>query len=875
MIGTTIAHYRITEKIGEGGMGEVYRATDTKLIRDVALKILPEQFAADSQRMTRFQREAEILASLDHSNIGAIYGIEDVGKTKALVLQLIEGPTLADRIAHGPIPMEEALPIALQIAEALEAAHEKGVIHRDLKPANIKITPEGQVKVLDFGLAKAMEDDPKPSPDMSESPTLSLAATQVGVILGTAAYMSPEQVRGAPVDRQTDVWAFGCVLFEMLAGEKAFSGSDFTAVVRADPQWDLLTGVTVRLSRLLARCLAKEPRQRWHHIADVRLELAQIRADGTNENVPSSPADARMPRRAYVWTATALVAGAALTAFLGFYPTSNSQPTRLLKFDFAWQGHLRPWDGPAVSSDGTMVVYRNSGMLWIRDLDDTRPRKLEGTEGGGQPFWSPDGNSIGYFTNRHLHKVPTTGGPSTTLCRLPADFWGGAFWTDNGRILIGQGPKGIFEVAEHGEVPRLVLEPAAEYGDKWLYWPRLLPDGHSLMFVSLKEDGTSEIAVVSSGDRISVVQHPEFLSWPSFAATGHIVYERGASTPRGVASVSIWALPFDGNELTRIGEPFQIVPEGTSPTVSSTGMLTYRSRPTTQNSLVWVNRDGVVRQTIGRPQDLIRNPSIAPDGSRVAVEGVDTSGFDIWIHDDSRGTKQRLTSDLSENRQPVWAPDGHRIAFGSAGSVFLCDVSSGAQPEKLISVDAVEEIYLDWSQDGEHLIFHYMPRDQSHRDIWQVSLFDNAQPMPLVRSPGDQTLPQISPDGRHVLYQSSEAGNYLPDVFLVEFPGGGNKRQVSIAGGTHARWSPDGDELFYVDPANNLVAVSFDAETATLGRAVPLFRSADVDTDLSRNLLSFLYDVGPGADRFVVVQSPGGGRVMVVENWIREFAERQ
>ncbi len=436
MVGTTISHYKVLEKIGEGGMGEVYRATDTKLNRDVALKILPQQFASDSQRMARFQREAEVLASLDHPNIGQIYGIEEAGQTKALVLQLIEGPTLAERIAQGPIPVEEALKIALQMAEGLEAAHEKGVIHRDLKPANVKITPEGQVKILDFGLAKALEGETPPDSSLSQSPTLTAAATQAGVILGTAAYMSPEQARGKPVDKRADIWAFGDVLFEMLTGRRTFEGEDVTdtlaSVLKSDPEWKALSAETPAVVRgLLKRCLMRDVQQRLRDIGEARITIEEYLADPSDAMVqPIGDAFQTPPRRTPPWVVATFV----LTAIVAIIVTWNLRPTEprpVARFHHELpDGQVftsRDRSVVAVSSDGSKIVYVANRQLYLRNLDQKEARPIQGTdENPSNPFFSPDGEWVAYLSrqNFQLKKIPIGGGgpvpesPSTRYGRL-------------------------------------------------------------------------------------------------------------------------------------------------------------------------------------------------------------------------------------------------------------------------------------------------------------------------------------------------------------------------------------------------------------------------------------------------------------------------
>ncbi len=501
MVGTTISHYKVLEKIGEGGMGEVYRATDTKLNRDVALKILPEQFASDSQRMGRFQREAEVLASLDHPNIGQIYGIEEAGQTKALVLQLIEGPTLADKIAQGPIPVEDALKIALQMAEGLEAAHEKGVIHRDLKPANIKITPEGQVKILDFGLAKALEGE-VPVADLSQSPTLTQAATQQGVILGTAAYMSPEQAKGRTIDKRTDIWAFGCVLYEMLTGRQVFAAKDVSTVLARvldrEPDFTPLpANLHPRLRDLLRRCLQKDAKLRYHDIADVRLDIQETLADPSGVLVqPTGDVVQAPPRRILLWVAAILVS--ILIAGVAAWNLKPEVPGPVSRFS-----HVLP-EGQTfinigrtvvtVSPDGSRIVYVANGQLYVRAMDALDATPISGTdELSRTPFFSPDGQWVGYSSGRdqQLKKIAVRGGAPVTLSGTERPF-GAPVWGTDDTIVWAQS-EGIMRVSANGGTPEVLIA-----GDSDLVLPQMLPDGESVLLSRGPDQPASGEVVVHS-----------------------------------------------------------------------------------------------------------------------------------------------------------------------------------------------------------------------------------------------------------------------------------------------------------------------------------------------------------------------------------------
>jgi eukaryotic-like serine/threonine-protein kinase len=626
------------------------------------------------------------------------------------------------------------------------------------------------------------------------------------------------------------------------------------------------------LQWIIEKCLQKDPAARYQHSSDLVVDLrAASESSSESSAIRKKTSESKIDwKRLGVIVATAFICGIAVTWILTSIGQQKAPRPPLVAFDFPYKSQIRPWDGPAISPDGTMIVYRDSGTLWIRDLDSLAPRKLEGTEGAGQPFWSPRSDSIAYFTQSQLYKISKAGDGISALCRLPYELWGGGYWSTKGTILFGQGPGGIYEVDEQGGQPRQILKP--EKSESWLYWPSLLPESKKLMYVSLKQDNSSEIVVQTAGKRISVIKRTEFITWATYSRTGHILYQLGSSTQRGIASFSIWALPFDPAKLSKTAEPFQAVSDGMAPTVSSGGTLVYRTRPDRKNRLVWVDRQGKVLGAIGQPQAVIRDPSISPDGQRVAAEGADAnSGFDIWIHD-SRGTKERITSEFADRRHPAWSPSGDQIAFDSGGSIYVQPLDQSSDAKKILPLGAVEEIFLNWSHSGQTLLYDFLSPNRSNRDIWYLHPPVAKNGIPLVQTPADETLPQISPNEHFVLYQSTESGGYLPDIFAVRFPDGKGKTKISISGGTHPRWSPTGNEIFYVDADDSLVAVSVTADLK-LGQPRRLFTSEEVGSDLSLDTLSYVYDVGPKAEHFVVVQMPTGGRIAVVQNWLEGSAK--
>ena len=711
MVGKTISHYKVLEKIGEGGMGEVYRATDTKLNRDVALKILPERFASDSQRMGRFQREAEVLASLDHPNIGQIYGIEEAGQTKALVLQLIEGPTLADKIAQGAIPVEDTLKIALQIAEGLEAAHEKGVIHRDLKPANIKITPEGQVKILDFGLAKALEGD-APDSSLSQSPTLTHAATQAGVILGTAAYMAPEQARGHAVDKRTDIWAFGCVLYEMLSGKVAFPGDDITdilaAIVRAEPVWSALPdGSHPRLRESLERCLEKDPKTRWHHIADVRIDIERIQADTTGLLQPANQTTPRTWRRLLPWAAgvAGVILAALLTNALVESPPGTTDRLTRLTVTLPPDQRLAGRRPLALSPDGSQLVYTSSigdqPRLYLRPLDQYEASLIPGTEGAENPFFSPDGQSVGFFANGQMKTVPLAGGLPSSLAAAPWSW--GATWSEDGWIIYSPTVNsGLWRVSEDGGPAEQLTQPDfADTGYGHTY-PQYLPDGRTVLFSiwGHVDDGKAlfSAAVLS----LDTMQWEPILSSGavSYVPTGHLLFKSAGER-------QLLATPFDLSSLSpganRVGVLADIFSYpgggGYSFSNSSNGTLAYLPLDPPER-LVWVDRQGGT-EPLEFPAGRYVVPRLSPGGERVAVLEM-TGDRGTWrVIDILSGTPTTIPQDTN-TLSILWMPNGRNMAFSSnrAGSwdIYSIDVDSGTEAEELL-VKEFDQFPDSWSPD--------------------------------------------------------------------------------------------------------------------------------------------------------------------------------
>ncbi|MDA2935289.1 protein kinase [Acidobacteria bacterium AH-259-D05] len=885
MVGTSISHYKILEKIGEDGMGEVYRATDTKLNRDVALKILPEQFASDSQRMGRFQREAEVLASLDHPNIGQIYGIEEAGQTKALVLQLIEGPTLAERIAQGPIPVEDALKIALQIAEGLEAAHEKGVIHRDLKPANIKITPEGQVKILDFGLAKALEGD-APESSLSQSPTLTNAATQARVILGTAAYMSPEQARGKPVDKRVDVWAFGVVLYEMLTGKHTFEGEDISltlaAVMKDEPRWEALPVRTPEaIRRLLRRCLQKDLDQRFRDIGYSRIEIEEALTAPTTEIPAAATTVSARPswRQAAPLVVAALIAGAILSAITAWSLRSSTVNGPLLHLTVALSedeqlaglGLMSPL---AVSPNGSDIVYvatrDGTQQLFLRTLDSLEARPISGTEGGAGPFFSPDGQSVGFFAENQLKRVSIAGGRPTVLA--PATNGRGGSWGSDGQIIYARrrGDDGLEQVSDSGGEPDLLTTPDSDKGEGAHRFPQHLPGGKVILFTvgtgGSWDDALIVVQRLDTGARKILIEGG---SDARYVRTGHLVYVRAGT---------LMVAPFDPDQLEVTGPPIAVV-EGVMPSrgitgaafvgFSELGWLAYvpGTAQATERKLAWVDREGKGQALPVAPQPY-RIPSLSPDGQRVAVEIDQGNQQDIWVYDITREALTRLTFEGS-NQSPAWTPDGRKVTFRSdrAGphNLFWKSGDGSGATERLTTSEQ-QQWESSWSPDGQFLAF-YSDSSDSGYDIWFISLAGEREPQLFLQTEFNEQFPKFSPDGRWLAYVSNESGRN--EVYVRPFPKAEEgKWQISTEGGTLPVWARSGRELFYRGD-NKMMAVDIETGSSlTPGKPRLLFDVTPVDA-------SATFDVTPDGQHFLMIQAgeqqEKANQIHVITNWFEEL----
>lgn len=857
--GTQLGPYEIRGPLGAGGMGEVYRALDTQLDREVAVKVLPPALANDSERLTRFDREAKILAALNHSNIAAIYGLEKFDGGRALVMELVPGANLAERLQSGPFAPDDALRVARQIAEALEAAHEKNVVHRDLKPGNIMITPAGVIKVLDFGLAAVASPTPPAPGDPMNSPTLTMGMTQTGVIMGTASYMAPEQAAGSPVDRRADIWSFGVVLWEMLTGKRLFQGDSvahtLADVLRAPIDFERVPAGPIR--RLLKRCLDRNLKTRLQSIAEARIAIDEI-LTGADEPAPAPPATSKRN-----WLPWALAGFAALStialAAIHFREAPPAAPLRSLAlaapegadFDFG-----NPYALPAISPDGSRIVFGARGkdgkrQLWLRRLDSSASQPLPGTENAALPFWSPDSRWVAFGQERKIKKIDTQGGPPVPVTEIQGIFRGGA-WNKDGVMVLNTGSGGALRVSAAGGIATPLIQTPA-------YAPQFLPDGrHFLYFndaklylASLEEPGKPGRMVAQTQSSASFSQ-------------GFLLFVRDGT---------LMAQPFDPTRLETTGEATPVaegIPVYTTAsrlipvTVSSSGVLVCLQSSGSLSHLVWRDRHGASLGNLGEPLEEPGNVVLSPDGKSAVVAISSSSGQDLWIFDTARGIPTRFTSEPPRNREPVWTPDGKTIYFESdrkkPGAYDLYrKAANGSSAEELvaegISAGGV-------SPDGQRLIVTVGRGGLPYIATFSLPLSSgNAEPTPFIKTQFSATRPSFSPTGKWVVYTSTESGQ--SQVYAAPYPGPGGKRPISPAAGTQARWSRNGKEIFYVTPEGALMAAAVAESNGTLeiGKVEKLFDYVPTNRGV-------LYDTIDGQKFLVADDGTSASRPLtVLENW--------
>jgi serine/threonine protein kinase/Tol biopolymer transport system component len=879
-IGTQLGSHEITALLGKGGMGEVYRARDLKLKREVAIKILPEEFSGDEDRVSRFQREAEVLASLNHPNIANIYDLEEENGSRYLVLELVEGETLAERIARGSVPVEEALRISVQICEGLEAAHERGIVHRDLKPGNVKLTPDGKVKILDFGLAKAMAHAPAGA-TLSNSPTL-LSGTIGGMILGTAAYMAPEQARGREADQRSDIFSLGCVLYEMVFGRQAFQGEDVSdvlaSVMKLEPEWSgFPADLNLRLLELTRRCLAKDRKKRWYAAGDVREELEAISARPHDRSVEAERSTTRQPIRKLVFIIGIVAVIAGLSGFGIAYLNQTPADSAAIRFSvlppdkaaFVLQFAM----SHAISPDGRMLAFiaadsTGKRLLWVRPLDSLIAHAIAGTDDTTNAFWSPDSRTIGFYSPQgKMKKVDVGGGPPQTICDCSAF---GATWGREGVILFGDNSSAVIErvsAAGGRPAPVTALDKSRQETNHRL--PYFLPDGKHFLYLGVSPQVENTAVYVGSVDSKETKRLFAANSIAMYAPPGYLLFVRERS---------LMAQPFDTSKLQLTGDAFPIAEDidalangAASFSVSQNGTLSYRTGAGTAgiSEIAWFDRNGAQSERVGPPGDY-RDVSLSRDGKLVVVHQHEFAGAggNLWVLDWMRGIPTRFTFDQTHDSSAVWSPDGDKIVYTS-NTDLLQKVSSGAGTAELLLKSPEPKTITDWSSDGKFILY----QQGGPRDLFVLPMMGaDRKPVPFVQTKFDEGQGAFSPDGRWVAYTSNESGPY--QVFVQPFPASGAKWQISPAGGAFPRWNRNGRELFYIAADGKLMSVPIASNGANFERGNPkaLFDVRLPGTVVTGGISTFKpYDVSPDGQRFLVIVTTQdratSAPLTVVVNW--------
>ncbi len=848
--GTMLAHYRIEEKIGQGGMGAVYRASDTVLDRDVAVKILPPEFAVDGERLARFQREAKVLASLHHPNIASIFGFEHTADCTYLVMELVEGEDLAEILKRGPLAVDEAVDVARQIAEGLEEAHEKGIIHRDLKPANVKRSPDGRVKVLDFGLARAYAGQTAGEGHVSSAPTMTAAMTLAGTVMGTAAYMSPEQARGKEMDRRTDIWAFGVILFEMLTGKQLFAGetaSDSMAgILKTEPEWSKLpAGLPPQVEQVLRRCLSKDPRQRLRDIGEARVRLEDPYSEsGMFSGAVSAVSDsARSPLRLLPWALAALGLATATWFVLGRGPAAVERPVTHLAMpapptaDFAVNGSYPGL--PVVSPTGTHIVFSAKAVsdatvqLYVRALDSGRAVALDGTVDAQYPFWSPDGQWIAFFDrNEGLKKIPVGGGPTQTICA--AGNGKGGSWNEAGEIIFAPEYNASLQVvAAVGGTPRTITEVEQDAGFDSHRHPQFMPDGHHFLYMARGAGGQDtelRLADLDGGAVRTIMK----LDTGAQYASGHLLY---------LNQQTLMAQPFDPTNGSLSGTPVPVAEDvmiiaGAAKgafAASNEGTLVYlRGKAEVDATLNWLDLKGNDLGTVG-DRGAYDTVVLSPDNRRAAVTVMDrvAGTGDIWILEIERNFRTRFTSNPADEAYPVWQPDGRALLFVSdrtgKHAVYRKELGGTGDEERLLELP--EPIILWDCVDDGHTILYSIDGGESQLDLWAADLTGQSEPRLLRRSPESDGAAQVSPDGRWIVFWSEESGR--GQVYLAPWPAMSPLTQVSTTSGTWSYWHADSRSLVYSEGGGRLLKVDLTPQDGEMRIGAPqtLFDHAPVSFD--------------------------------------------
>jgi len=868
--GTKLGPYKILAPLGAGGMGEVYKAQDTRLDRTVAIKVLPPHLADDADLRQRFEREARTVSGLNHPHICTLHDIGREGEVTFLVMEHIEGETLAERLKKGPVPLEEALGYAVQIAEALDKAHRQGVVHRDLKPGNMMLTKSG-AKLLDFGLAKIASTVAGASgtATLSSLPTEAKSLTAAGTILGTFQYMAPEQLEGGEADARTDIFALGALIYEMVTGKKAFEGKSQASLISSIMSSEPASVSTVQafsppaLDRVIRTCLAKDPDKRWQSAGDVARELEWIAQGGAETAL--RPSTGRRERVA--WIAAAVAAVTAIV-FAALWAARAPEPPRVVRFDVPPPTGLPVVGSPKLSPDGRYLAFnatdeQGTAQIWVRPLDAVQAQPLPGTEGTTRPFWSPDSTQLAFFSEGKLKKISIGGGPPQTICDAPTGADGS--WSEEGVILYdGQGADPITRVSATGGIPAPFISPDAEAAQ--VGWPQFLPGGQRFLYVAFgANEPEVRIASLDGGGSKTVLTG---LSRVEYTPPGYLLYVREST---------LVAQGFDADSGDVTGEPVPLAEDLGIDAVglahfsaSRNGVLAFRGGEAGGARLMWVDKGGEVDRSEDEPAD-IRSTDLSRDGRWLAMEMATGSGLDIWVRDLVRGVTSRFTFNEARDMNPLWSPDGQRIAFEMEreGHRDLVVKGVGGASEVEVLVEGDNRQGPDsWSSDGRFLLY-YEVDPESAWDLWALPLEgEDREPLPMANTSFTEVRGRFSPDGHWLAYESNESGRY--EVYVQAFPGPGGKRQISTNGGSEPQWDPAGEELYYLGPDLKMMRVTVQTgDKFDAGIPEPLFT-----VSLRPIILRNRFVVSPDGERFLLLSSLREDTTpptTVVLNWIAEL----
>ena len=883
LVGTRLKHYELIERLGEGGMGVVFKARDTHLDRFVAIKVLPQGRFDDSARKQRFVREAKAASALNHSAIVHVYDIDSDAGTDFIAMEYVAGVTLGQVIGRRALAMPAALKYAIQMADALAAAHAAGIVHRDLKPANVMVSDAGSIKVLDFGLAKLVQPD-EPDPQSAVTQTMR-SLTEIGTVIGTTAYMSPEQAEGRQVDARSDIFSFGAVLYEMVTGRRAFPGKDalatLSAVVHQDPVpvGDLAPDLPVDLQRLIHRCLQKDPDFRVQHMDDVKVLLREL--TDTDAQPRIVPTRTFVSRSGVGWAlagvAAGAIVGAAAMAMFGPGPTPArvESPVRRFQIEVGSAvraiGHQDSYAGPALSPDGTMVAYTMGNHLWIRYLRNVKSQEVADSDGAQMPFWSPGSETVAYAVPGALKSVAAQGGPSAKLADIAQGIFIGGTWGTAGTIVFGLTGLGLYEIPDRGGEPKAVLTADRAKGEYDFHAPHFLPDGHTLVFHLHPTTGNQYRLMILSGRTARPVFAELVGNFGNaiYTASGYLIYDRVFGV-RGV-----YAVPFSLSSMSPSGEPFLIAEHGGRPSVSRDGTLVYElAEP---EELVLLDRTGKVEGVLPQNHEQIRSPAFSPDDARVAYAASQDGNQDVWIQDRVRGGRIRLTDDLRLDQQPAWSPSGEFIAYtsGTNGSLSIVMRRADGSGDVTMLVPANPTAAMPKWVDANTLAYLTVG-GTGQTGLWYRRLGSNDKPRLAFESAVPIFNYAISPDGRFVAYVSRKS--LRNEVYVRPFPDGPGEWQVSTNGGTLPQWSGQTNELFYVED-NTLMAVPVETKGAfRRGPATKLFDGDAAGVGLySFAPANLSYAVTRDGRHVIAVRFSGGSRsyLTVVENWLAEFRKRQ